>query len=354
MNRSRTVNQYSLAAVAFVSLLLYVIVQRYAIETVIHPGTEIMKRAVDRTEQSVRVIRDEKIRRGLLEQTDAVRMNYPLIGGEYSEITTTLGSYEAKIASSNPEFAALVVRTLLDHGIDSTQPVGVTLSGSFPALGVSVLCALEELNITPVIVSSLGSSTYGANEPGMSWADIEQLLVSRKILSHRSLIVTPGADADTGGGLPEGGIDSIKQIAARTDSHLRIPSSLEDAVMIRESIMTAHRIAMLINIGGNHAILGNCVHASSIPNGFHDLLESCREPERGLLMRISEKKIPLFHLLNIRELARQYEIEESGANVVDSSRIYYAQTHRHIFITLSLMIITGVLIAVSFLKPLRR
>jgi poly-gamma-glutamate system protein len=213
---------------------------------------------------------------------------------------------------------------------------------------------LEELNITPVIVSSLGASTYGANEPGMSWADIELLLSTHRILSHRSLFVTPGADADTGGGLPEGGMDTIKWIAARTESPLCIPASFAGAVMIRESIMTANAIAMLINIGGNHAVLGNCTHASSIPNGFHDRLASCRDEERGLLMRLSEKGIPIVHFLNIRDMAQRYEIEENGINTFDSQRIYSVQKSGTIYVSVTLIMIVGLVFIASRYQRLRR
>lgn len=347
MNSPSTIQQYSLSAVALVSLVLYFVVRQYAVETVPHPGAQTMARAVERTERSFSIIRDEKLRRGLLDYTDAARMKYPLLGIEFSEMTTTLGSHEAKIASSNPEFAALVVRTLIDHGVDSTKTVGLTLSGSFPALGISVLCALEELGITPMIISSLGASTYGANEPGMSWADIEQVLVSHHILTHRSLVMTPGADSDSGGGLPDGGIDSIKSIAARIGFSLRIPKSFNDAIAIRESIMTVNDIAMLINIGGNHAILGNCTHASSIPNGFHDRLTSCREQDRGLLMRLSEKGIPVLHLLNIKNLAQQYEIEENGMNSMNSQKIFYAQTSDTFIVSVSFVLIAGLVLFFS-------
>ncbi len=340
----------SLVLTALVSLSLLIAVRRYAIDTEPHPASAAMVRAVERTQKAFDLIRNEKIRRGIIAPDDDLRRTFPLLGIEYSEILTTLGSYEAKLASSNHEFSALVVRILSDHGFDSTKRIGVTMSGSFPAIGISVLCALEELGIDPIIISSLGSSSYGANDTAMTWADIELLLYGAGIISHRSVFVTPGADSDTGGGLPEGGIEVIRSAAQRAQSQLFIPESLPSAIAFRESLLVTAGIDMMINIGGNHAVLGNCGHASAFPNGYTDAVRSCFDDERGLLMHIAERGIPVFHFLDIRDLARRNEIEENGIDAERSAMIYTKTKTDTIAVIGSLLLIGVLLVVIRTIK----
>ncbi|MBE0602904.1 MAG: poly-gamma-glutamate system protein, partial [Deltaproteobacteria bacterium] len=92
-----------------------------------------------------------------------------LIGVEYTDITTTLGSLAAKRTSTNPAFAAVVVDMLYRAGVRPGDAVAVGFSGSFPALNIAVLSAAKALDLRPVIISSAGSSTYGANQPDMTW-----------------------------------------------------------------------------------------------------------------------------------------------------------------------------------------
>jgi hypothetical protein len=118
--------------------------------------------------------------------------------------------------------------------------------------------------------------------------------------------------------------------------------------------MTAKSIAMLINIGGNHAVLGNCAHAPSIPNGFHDRFVSCREEERGVLMRLSEKGIPVLHFLNIKDIAQRYEIEENAMNSTVSRKIYYKEKSQKTLIFLSLILISGLMMITSKIQKPHR
>ena len=69
-----------------------------------------------------------------------------LIGEEYTDITTTLGSIEAKRTAADPDMAALLVRMFSEAGLRSGDRVGAGFSGSFPSLNLAVLCACDGLN----------------------------------------------------------------------------------------------------------------------------------------------------------------------------------------------------------------
>jgi poly-gamma-glutamate system protein len=229
---------------------------------------------------------------------------YPgLIGVEWSEITTTLGSLDAKITAANPAFAGVLVRMLHTAGIRPGDTVGVALSGSFPSLSVAVLAALQVTEARAVVASSVGASSFGANDPSATWPDMESWLRARGGLQFASSLVTPGGENDNGGGLSEKGNEQIANAALRNGYSLVRPASLDEALQLRLRLFRRPGVKLFINVGGNQTSLGSCVHASGFPTGLHFDLPSCGDPGRGLLARMAEQAIPTIHLLNVRNLA---------------------------------------------------
>jgi hypothetical protein len=98
----------------------------------------------------------------------------------------------------------------------------------------------------------------------------------------------------------------------------------------------------LINIGGNHAILGNCGHASSFPNGYNSTVESCYDDDRGLLRRLSENGTPILHFLNIRDISRKNEIEENGIDT-HRSAVVYSESKVHPAAVIGSLLVIGVM-----------
>ncbi len=231
-----------------------------------------------------------------------------LLGEEYSEITTTLGSLEAKKLSLNPYFAALTVKYLNDAGIDTTKTVGVILSGSFPGIAISVLAALQILKINTVIMSSLGASSYGANDPNATWVDIENWLNIYGGMKYKSVFVTLGAEGDTGGGLSQIGIEMMKTAIKRTHRILFIPNSLKESIDKHIQVLNDNKVDLLINIGGTHASLGDCNHSTIIPNGYIPKLKTCNDSLKGIIYRFAEQGKPVIHFLNIKNLALKNQI----------------------------------------------
>ena len=142
---------------------------------------------------------------GIVEEHPANIPFRGMIGSEWSEITTTLGSLEAKRTAADPAFAALLVRLLHDAGAGPSSTVGVVLSGSFPSLGLAALAAVQAVGARAVVISSLGSSSFGANQPEVTWLDMESYVAAHGGLRYRSAMVTMGAEGDTGGGSERGG-----------------------------------------------------------------------------------------------------------------------------------------------------
>jgi poly-gamma-glutamate system protein len=285
-----------------------------------------MNESVELTKKWYSVIEQVKKEKGI---TSDALSNIPyrfMIGDEWSEITTTLGSLEAKEISTNPDFSALIVRLLHEAGITKDNKVGVILSGSFPSLAVSVLAALQTMEIDATVMSSVGASTYGANQPEATWIDMETELRDLGGLRYKSTLVSIGAENDSGAGLSEEGLTKIRNAASRNNIKLFIPGSLKESIEKRVQIYKDQKISILINIGGNQTALGDCPHSLSIPNGLHIESKSCSDENRGLIMRMSELGVPFINMLSIKDLAGQYGIDVSPGISYSRSSYLYSET----------------------------
>ncbi|GAB4364784.1 MAG: poly-gamma-glutamate system protein [Calditrichia bacterium] len=249
-----------------------------------------------------------------------------LIGAEFTPITTTLGNLEAKQTSLNPDFAALLVLWFSQLELQPGDRVGMQFSGSFPALCIAAIIAAEELQIVPVISSSIGASSFGANLPELTYPDIEKFLLQEGIINHGSTFVTPGGNEDNGSSFWQGGDSIAMQAAERNGYSLTIPNSLRESIQHKLKFFRENgEIKAFVNIGGNQSAIGNCPHSPVLPVGLVRSHPACHDSLRGLLMYSFEEKIPVIHLLNIRSVAAEngihltpYPLPEPG-----KSRVYY-------------------------------
>lgn len=303
-----------------------------------------MKESVNLTKNWFSLIDQLKKERGVKSDVPSnVAYSY-MLGDEWTEITTTLGSLEAKETSTNPDFSALTVRLLHEAKIKNGDKVGVVLSGSFPSLSISVLAALQTMGIEAVVMSSAGASTYGANQPEVTWMDMESKLIKSGGMKYKSCLVSIGAGEDAGSGLSDEGLQSIRQAAARNDVQLFIPESLMQSIEKRAELFQSAKISLLINIGGSQTMLGNCPHATSIPNGLHSKLATCKDELRGLIARMNEQGIPFIQLLDIRNLAGQYGIAVSpGTSYARSTNLFTTtKSNKPVLVMILLICLTPV------------
>ncbi|MEZ5145840.1 MAG: poly-gamma-glutamate system protein [Bacteroidales bacterium] len=129
-----------------------------------------------------------------------------LIGQEYTLITTDRGYIDSKLATTNPNFAAMIVQLLKEAGVEKGDQVAVAFTGSFPALNISVRWQPSKpLQIKPVIITSVGASNFGANDPYFTWLDMESYLYDAGVFHNKSVAASIGGGFDLGRGLsPEG------------------------------------------------------------------------------------------------------------------------------------------------------
>ena len=180
-----------------------------------------------------------------------------VIGIEFSPITTTMGYEDAKELSTKPGWAAWLVRDLAKRGIWHRADIAASFSGSFPALNIAVLAALQELGVEVRSISSVGASSWGANEPGLTWLEMERLLREEGILKVGSSAATLGGTGDKGLEWNDYARELALESVRRSRLPLLSPLNLRDAVKKRMRFYgSTDDYVCFINVGGGHAVMG--------------------------------------------------------------------------------------------------
>jgi len=237
-----------------------------------------------------------------------------IIGEELTDLTTTIGNLEAKRTSTNPDLAAVIVKYFHELGLDQGDIVAIGASGSFPSVLLAVLCAVEVMELSSVVIYSVGSSMYGGNIPGFTFLEMLSYLRSAGILNSRIVAISPGGENDTGKGtIMQDFRDYTSRLAEIHVMEAIIEDDLQSSILRRIEIYSEaarnQRISCFVNIGGADANYGVLSASLSISPGIvQNTVNIPQHPERGLIFEFLEAGIPVIHLLNIREIALRESI----------------------------------------------
>ncbi len=238
-----------------------------------------------------------------------------LIGQDITPITTDRGYIESKLTATNPNFAAVIVDMLKEAELKAGDKIAISFTGSIPGMNISVLAAVQTLKLKPVIISSVGSSNWGANDPYFTWLDMENILLQAGIFSNKSVAASLGGGLDKGRGLSPDGRALIENAISRNGVELIKEEYLEGSISRRMEIykreLNGKPIKAFINVGGGISALGAIENEEFIPSGLTRVLPMKNFPARGVLIRMADRKIPVIHLLNIPQLAKIYGLPVS-------------------------------------------
>ncbi len=233
-----------------------------------------------------------------------------MLGLPTSSITTDAGSFSAKVTSTNPNFAALIVDFLREAGVERGDVVAVAYTGSFPALNIATIAAVESMGAEPIIVSTVGASTWGANDPEFTFLDMESVLAGKGIIHHRSTAASVGGDFRVHPLQPEARTLAQEAIK-RNDVLLLNASKLKDSVQQRLSIYDQEAkgrpIKAFVNVGGGLASIGSGVNQRFDP-GLTLGPERGDVEAEGLLFYMAQRNIPVINLTDIKTLAKEYRL----------------------------------------------
>jgi len=267
-------------------------------------ASEIMAEAMD-------VIRECRGEKGLILDKKVDLNQTGLIGLGFSPITTSIGSLEAKRTTTNPNFAAALIVSLLEEAkIESGDTIAVGASSSFPSLIVAVLSAAKAMHLKPIVINSLGASQWGANNPDFHWLDMQNCLLNEGIFDAKPIGLSLGGARDEGSDMsPEGRSLLINEIKESGIFFLHEPDltrNVEARMRLYEEKAGENKIKAFINIGGSWPNMGEDPEILKLRPGLVKIKQFPPAEKRGVLFEMAALNVPVIHLLYIKGLVNRY------------------------------------------------
>jgi poly-gamma-glutamate system protein len=296
-------------AAGVVSLVVYAMAQLLFPKRAL-PYTDKMIAAARLMEKAVSIVGSHAESLGIKIDETIDPNHTGLIGPENSDLTTTPGHLEAKRTTTNPDLAGLLVHLLYQAGVSPGDTIAVGSSASFPALMIAALAAARVMEVYPVVILSLGASSFGSNNVDFNLLDLYELLLSEGVFTIPSAALSLGGEQDIGRDFkPEVRERLIKQIQPSGIPFIYEPD-LQQNVAIRMKLYQSNspggRIAAFINIGGNYANLGTSALVLELKPGLNKITSIPAQPERGVIFEMAAQSIPCIHLLFVKGLAMKY------------------------------------------------
>ncbi len=305
-------NNWSLIMLALLSLVLYGIAQ-ISFKDIKAPWYEEKLQASELMSQYMKVLKQESLSKGFIIDT----MNDPnmtgLIGLNVSTITTSPGKLSDRLTTLNPNFAAVMIDQLKKAKLQEGDYVAVGLTGANPGVNLALYAAMSVLKLKPVIITSVGSSTYGANREDFTWLDMEAVLKANNLINFSTQYASIGGSNDLGRGLPLEGRDNLVAAMARNKVEIIEGNSLEDNIKLRwdlyrKVLPEKKYYKLFINVGAGIANVGSLVNAKLIHTGLNYRLADKEFNSPGVLMHFAKKNKVILHIYDIEKLVKKYEL----------------------------------------------
>ncbi len=303
----------TLVGLAVAAIVAYAVAERSV--RPVHADAYRMKLgAVSLMQRAERAISDEKRKRGIPVDAKNDPDGSGLIGPQFSLITTDRGAQSAKVLAAHPNFAAAVTQMMLEGGVRAGDLVAVGVTGSLPGLNLAVFSACKAIGAEPLVVTSVGSSMFGATDPEMTWLDMEEVCARSGLWPYRSLGASIGGGADAGRGLSPQGRELVMAAIRRSGVRFlgadNVFLAVNRRVALYDSIAAVRGkpIRLYVNVGGGVVSLGGTQNARLVPAGLTRKLAARNYPNRGVLNVLAERRIPVLQLLEVQRLARAFSI----------------------------------------------
>jgi len=320
-----------------------------------HPLYEKQVLAAQIMMESLEVLQEARQQRGISIDREYDPNETGLIGGEFTIITTSVGSLEAKRTSTSPAFAALLVRLFQEAGLQAGDSAAIGASGSFPGLIIATLAACRALDLKPLLFYSVGSSMYGANIPEFTFIVMLEILREHNLLPYEILAVSLGSDNDRGEGMFFASAqETMFEIAAAGNAPLIFADNNAESIQQRQAMYLEYNDGRLpdifVNIGGASPNSGNTNASLHLPNGLlTEVPVKSESPERGLVLEYLEQGVPVIHLLNIKDLALKSGIAVDPVPFlpVGTEEVYFITAYNKWLIWSSIVGALGILVFVK-------
>jgi len=280
--------------------------------------------------EAMDVLKEERLQRGLEIDPEADPTRSGLIGSAMTPVTSDAGDLEDKQTSINPNFAAVVVEMLKRTKVKEGDPVAVSFTGSFPALNICVCAAIQALKLEPIIISSLASSQWGANEPDFLWVDMERLLYEMHIFPFRSTAASIGGKSDRGREMTQAGRDSLKEAMQRNGLTPIQWHTIHENVQHRMKIYYKNGTPkVFINVGGGVIAVGKRAYKRTLKPGLILSEPKTELRANSVMYRFLEERIPVVHLEDVRSIAKSYglNLHPTKMPAIGEGDIYFSREY---------------------------
>jgi poly-gamma-glutamate system protein len=276
-----------------------------------------------------------------------------LIGEEYSSITTGEGSLPIKLSTTNPNMAALAVQLLKDAGAEKGDSIAICMTGSFPALNISTLAAIQTLELIPIVVCSVTSSSWGATDPEFTWLDMLSTLNKENIIYIKPTAASIGGNQDIGMGLSQEGRQKVLVAIKRNEIPIISGGTLEKNIKERISIFdkTSKNIKVFINIGGGTASNGSDANGNAVNSGLNTNIKLSEIPDKqGVIFEMAKRNIPVIHLLNLEPLMKEFKIPRNPIPLpkIGSGELFQKNCYNVYVILACTLLLIGLIIIIAY------
>ena len=183
-----------------------------------------------------------------------------LIGEPMTSITSDSGDLTVKQTTINSNIAALFVAWLKQVGLKSGDVVAIGMTGSFPALDISMLSAIHALQLKPLLIFSGAASQYGANIPKLTWLDMFYTLKDQGVFPYDVLAASIGGKQDRGFHMGKKGVAVLKKDIQKNNAPFLEVKNTRDSINQRMALYKAQAgespVRAYINVGGGMASIG--------------------------------------------------------------------------------------------------
>lgn len=308
--RPRHVSLGILIVITIFALVGLWAVERYRVEKRRPYYTEKLD-AATLADQAMRAVKAERLKLGIPIDPVTDPTESGLLGAMWTPVTTEMGQLAAKQTTVNPNFAAVLVQMLEEAGAKTGDEVAIGYSGSFPAMNLCVLAAVQTLRLKPLIIASCGASQWGANEPGFLWIDMEHMLYEKGIFRFHSLAASIGGDNDLGVGMdPKGREEIIRAIHQLKLPFIHEPgyaASVDRRMEIYRDRAGDRPIRIYVNVGGGASSLGRGAGQEEFPPGVVTRPPPGIGARSSVIMRfLTEEHARVIDIRDIEFLARKY------------------------------------------------
>ena len=298
--------------------------------------------------------------------------NSGIMGVEKSSITSLSDLDESMLASkqitTHPNFAALIVSLFQEAELFKGDTVAVSMTGSFPGANIALHSACMSMDITPIIMTSISSSSWGANIEDLSWPIMESFLYNNNLIESKSIAYSIGGKNDIGGQIDSVGIDVIVSIAhdATDDGVIFINErTLQDNISEKNNLLRqkSYNYSAYVNIGGGSASMGKSIFKDTAKVGLVTPLDVKYMDLSGFEESIAYEfikpksdtyeQVPIINIKNIKKLTSNLFDINKEIKMYEGTLFYKYYRYNPFVILLSLLLTLALIIGVGLYSHLQ-